>query len=385
MPGPLPRRLKICFVIGTLDRGGAEGQLVQLATRLDRGRFETSVCCLSHDGPHRAALEAAGVPVSVVGLRQLRGLRSTLDAAGGLLRLLRIIRASRPDVVHGFLYWAYVFGAFAARLAGVPVVVASRRSLGYFKESRTLLLVLERIANRATDLLIANSQAVRRDVVRQEHVSIAKIRVVHNGVQSSQPDERRRRELREQLNLADKGPVVAVVANFIAYKRHDVLFSALPALVAEFPMLVLLLAGEGPLESHFEVQARASGLGATVRFLGARAEASDILSLADVAVHPSETEGFSNAVLEAMAAAKPIVAARVGGNAEAIVDGETGLLVPAGDAAALSQAVLAVLRNPDAARAMGEAGRARAVRLFSIERMVAEYERIYEELAEIKR
>jgi len=380
VPGPTRRRLKICFIIGTLDRGGTEGQLVQLATRLDRERFETSVCCLSHDGPHRAALEAAGVPVSVVGLRQLRGLRSTLDAAGCLLRLVRIIRASGPDVVHGFLYWAYVFGAFAARLAGVPFVVASRRSLGYFKESRTLLLLLERIANSATDLLIANSEAVRRDVIRQERVSPAKIRVVYNGVQLSQPDEQRRRELRAQLNLADRGPVVAVVANFIAYKRHDILFSALPALVAEFPTLVLLMAGEGPLESHFEAHVRSSGLGETVRFLGARAEASDILSLADVAVHPSETEGFSNAVLEAMAAAKPIVAVRVGGNAEAIVEGETGLLVPVGDAAALGQAVLAVLRNPDAARAMGEAGRARVVRLFSIERMVAEYEQIYDEI-----
>ena len=320
------------------------------------------------------------MPVSVVGLRQLRGLRSTIDAAGCLLRLVRIIRASRPDVVHGFLYWAYVFGAFAARLAGVPFVVASRRSLGYFKESRTLLLLLERIANSATDLLIANSEAVRRDVIRQERVSPAKIRVVYNGVQLSQPDEQRRRELRAQLNLADRGPVVAVVANFIAYKRHDILFSALPALVAEFPTLVLLMAGEGPLESHFEAHVRSSGLGETVRFLGARAEASDILSLADVAVHPSETEGFSNAVLEAMAAAKPIVAVRVGGNAEAIVEGETGLLVPVGDAAALGQAVLAVLRNPDAARAMGEAGRARVVRLFSIERMVAEYEQIYDEI-----
>jgi len=121
-------------------------------------------------------------------------------------------------------------------------------------------------------------------------------------------------------------------------------------------------------------------LDAAVRFLGSRDDAADIFYVAQVAVHPSETEGFSNAILEAMAAGKPVVSARVGGNAEAVVDAETGLLIPVGDPAALSDAVLTLLRNPVRASSMGQAGRARVVRLFSTDRMVAQYEQVYEEV-----
>lgn len=374
------RRLRICFVIGTLERGGAEGQLVQLATGLNRSRFEPSVCCLTHNGPHRHALEAAGIPVEILGLRRSKWLGLPIALPSRMLRLIRIIRKRQPDIVHGFLFGAYVLGAVAGRVNRVPLIVASRRSLGLFKASRPLWLLIERFVNRGTDHLIANSRAVRLDVVRQEGLAPSKVTVIYNGVEFTSWNEPRSQALVRAIGVADRRPIIAVVANFIAYKGHEFLFDALPAIAAEFPQLAVLLVGDGPLRQQFEVQVRANGLDAFARFLGARSDVPAILALVDLVVHPSTQEGFSNAILEAMAAGKPVVAAAVGGNEEAIVDRKTGLLVRNRDAAALATASLWLLRHPEEARAMGMAGRTRVQQLFTVERMVREYESLYEQL-----
>jgi glycosyltransferase involved in cell wall biosynthesis len=373
-------RTKICFIIGTLERGGAEGQLVQLAVRLDRRRFEPRVCCLAGDGPHRAALEASGVPVAVLDGGSSSRARSPWALAKRLVRLILVLRAWRPDLVHGFLYSAYVLGAIAARATGVPIVVASRRSLGFFKESRPLWLWIERRANRATDCLIANSEAVRQDVLRQEGVPPSKVIVIYNGVEPSDPTRDELEALRAELDLGARHPIVIVVANLIAYKGHDVLFGALPDLAAEFPQLAVLLVGDGVERRAFEARARSNGLSHVVRFLGSRHDVTSLLALADVVMHPSTQEGFSNAVLEAMAAGKPVVAAAVGGNVEAIVEGETGFLVRVRDADALAKATARLLRQPTEAGIMGAKARARVQHLFTFSRMVAAHEQTYERL-----
>lgn len=149
------------------DVGGAEGQLVELVTHLDPGRFEPAVCCLSSGGPHTQVLADAGIPVEIIGSKGLRSFPHPYKVAAQLLRLVRAMRRARPNVVHGFLFWAYILGALAARMTRVPVVVSSRRSLGRFKADKPHYLGLERIANWLTDFLIANSEAVRQDAIRE--------------------------------------------------------------------------------------------------------------------------------------------------------------------------------------------------------------------------
>jgi glycosyltransferase involved in cell wall biosynthesis len=290
------------------------------------------------------------------------------------------MRARRPDVVHGFLYAAYVLGAIAARISRVPVVIASRRSLGVFKASRPVYLVVERLINGLTHHVIANSEAVRDDVLRQERLPSAKVTVIYNGVALPGHAGTRSDALRRTLDLDGRHPIIAVVANLIPYKGYDVLFDALPGMVSEFPELAVLLVGDGVARRQLEARAHASGLHGIVRFLGARDDVPALIALADVVVHPSTEEGFSNAILEAMAAGKPVVAAAVGGNVEAIVDRTTGLLVPVRDADALRAAAVWLLRHADEARTMGEAGRARVRELFTIDRMIGEYESVYQRL-----
>jgi glycosyltransferase involved in cell wall biosynthesis len=171
-----------------------------------------------------------------------------------------------------------------------------------------------------------------------------------------------------------------VVANFIHYKGHQFFLDAWAAAVKKFPESVALLVGDGPLRQEFEARVHAMGLGPSVRFLGTHQDVPALVALMDLVVHPSLEEGFSNAILEAMAAGKPVVATAVGGNPEAVIHGKTGLLVPPGDSQALADAMLWLLAHPREAVRFGEAGRLRVAERFEISAMVRQYEAVYERL-----
>jgi glycosyltransferase involved in cell wall biosynthesis len=390
----------VLFLIGTLEIGGAEKQLVEIASGLDRRRFAASVCCLSNGGPLAGALAAAGVPTVSLGFfsgrtarrmnsarrplwRRTRWAADTVRAAvavpTALIRLFRVIRACRPDVLHGMLFHAYILGAFTGVLMRVPVVVASRRSLSLFKTRRPLYRAAERLANRWTDLVIANSEAVRLDTMRTERLSPERVTVIHNGIDPARYSAVDPALVRRTLDLDDR-PTAIVIANFLPYKDHAGFLAAWGAVCREFEAACALLVGDGPLRAALEEQVRSRGLVRNVRFLGLRRDVPDLLAAADLLVHPSLEEGFSNAILEAMAAGRPVVATDVGGNAEAVCDGRTGWLVPPRDTAALTHAILRMLRDPACARAMGAAGRARVLQQFQMATMVEKYEATYRAL-----
>jgi glycosyltransferase involved in cell wall biosynthesis len=374
-------------VIGTLDIGGAETQLVEMVLQLDR-RFAPSVCCLASSGPLAQRLEEAGIRVTTIGLRGVRHgkwrrfLPAIVRLPIDLARFAVCVIAHRPLIVHGVLLHAYVLGALTGRLTGVPVIVAGRRSLSIFKNGRRFLKLSERIANRWTDLIIANSEAVRRDAIETEQLPPDKITVIHNGLdlqQYGRAPDRVLNALRRDLRLG-AGPVVIVVANFIAYKGHEYFLRAWATVHRQLPEATALLVGDGPVRAAREAEARELGIDASLRFLGIRRDVPDLLAVADLLVHPSLQEGFSNALIEAMAAARPVVATDVGGNPEAVLDGETGRLVPARDADALAAAMLEILQRPDRGATLGHAGRHRACDRFQRSHMVPRYEAIYDEL-----
>jgi glycosyltransferase involved in cell wall biosynthesis len=278
------------------------------------------------------------------------------------------------------LFWAYITGALVARMAGVPIVVASRRSLGLFKAGKWHYLLVERLINRTTDLFIANSEAVRQDVIAQEGVPPNRIIVIYNGLDTERYAGHPDRSLRSELELGNR-PVVVVVSNFIQYKGHLFFFEAWRAVIRRYTEAIALLVGEGPTRSDWEERARIEGWAASVRFLGARRDVPRILAAADLYVHPSLQEGYSNAVLEAMASSLPIVATAVGGNVEAIQDLKTGLLVPAGDAGTLAEAMNRLLGEPAFARQLARAARKAVEERHQLSGMVHAYEAVYERLA----
>jgi glycosyltransferase involved in cell wall biosynthesis len=297
----------------------------------------------------------------------------------GVVRFARLLGRLRPDVVHGVLPHAYVVGAVAAWLAGVPVVVAGRRSLANFKRGRPVYRLAEPVVNRWTDLVIANCHAVREDTLASERLDPGKVVVVHNGLEVTRYDAPVDPELRAALQVGP-GSVVIVVANLIAYKGHTFFLKAWAEVCRAWPDAVALLVGDGPERAALEALARELGVAERVRFLGSRTDVPALLAISDLLVHPSTEEGFCNAILEAMAAGRPVVATDVGGNREAVVDGETGLLVPSRAARPLAAAIASMLERPDLAKRMGIAARQRVAAEFDRSVMVRRYEDVYDGL-----
>jgi len=353
--------------------------MVELIVGLDRRRFEPTVICLEAGGAHEATLQAANVPIEVLGYEGFRIFRHPLRTLGQLARLVRLLRRHRPQIVHAQLFWAYVIGAYAARVARVPWVLASRVGLSRFRSSLPRhWLRLERGATARCDLLVAVSEGVRRDTIASEGVPDDKVVVVYYGIDTA-PFSSARPAPRESL-AAGTGPVVLTLANLIHYKGHTYLLDAWKRVNGRFPDATLLLVGEGPMRPALEQRVSELGLARSVRLLGSQSAVAEILAACDLLVHPSLEEGFCNAILEAMAAGKAVVATDVGGNAEAVQDGVTGLVVPAADSDALASAMESLLGDPGRRERYGTAGRARVEKHFRMDVMVKRFEVFYEAL-----
>lgn len=363
---------KVFLLIGQLGLGGAEKQLVLLASGLRERGVETTVLVMFEGGPREEALRAAGVPVVRLGFcRRVDGWRILSGNVVAFSRLVRFLRRERPDVLHAFLFHGYVAAAPAARLAGVPAIVAGRRNIGDFSRCRRVARALERVAFRASDLLIANADAVARVACDRDDVDPHKITVVRNGLPASAfvpapPDE----------TLVTALPLILCIANFHWYKGQRYLLQAVAALGARGLPCTLVLVGDG--RERAELERLAARLGVDARFLGARTDVECLLARADVVVLPSLQEGLSNAIMEAMAAGRPVVATDVGGNAE-LLEGR-GLLVPPADAAALARALAGVLTDAALARRLGERAREWCSANLRADVMVDRHIAIYREL-----
>ena len=368
--------IRVLFVIGTLDIGGTELQLVGLATRLGRVRFTARVCCLEHEGPLARDLREAGVPVDEVPFRGLSVLRSPMAVLRRFGELVALMRKVQPTIVQTFLPHANTVRALAARLARVPIVLTGLRGLD------GTLAVGGRLAARLADAVLANAEAVRDHAVRGQGMPAAKLRVIRNGLDLDTFQE----AARPPAPDLPSGRLVVTVANPNRFKTPGllILVESATSVLTEIPAARFVLVGDGPCRPAVLEAVRARGLADRFICLGARTDVPAILACCEVMVLPSLQEGLPNAVLEAMAAGKAVVASRVGGIPELVLDGETGLLVPAGDSAALASAISSLLADPARAARMGQAGRARVQALFSLDRMIRETEALYDELLDRK-
>jgi len=256
-------------------------------------------------------------------------------------------------------------------------LIVGKRSLGLYKHTRGVLAHLEAWASRVADRVHVNSDAVGEAVITQERVDCSKVVRLYNGVDTDHfvpetPEEH-------------AGPVLCVVAHLRPCKGHGVLLRALPRILEEYPELSLRLVGDDRgMRSELERLAGELGIAEHVEFLGHLPDPRPAVGASDVVVQASLEEGFPNAVLEAMAMAKPIVATRVGGTAEAIEDGVSGLLVEAGSPEALAEAILKVLGDDSLRSSLACAARQRVEEAFTLDGVTEGLARLYEELLEPK-
>jgi glycosyltransferase involved in cell wall biosynthesis len=276
-------------------------------------------------------------------------------------------------------------GTAAAHRAGVPVILGNCHNVGVFSRREDILR--ERRLSAVRDTTIHVSRSVYDDYLDKVRPHKSNGVILYNGVDvqrfAAAPDPAVRGRLETELGLHGSHPVLIHVARLHRQKSHDVLLEAFARIRARHQEALLLLVGEGRRRGAIEERIGELELGGSVRMLGSRKDVSDLYHLADVGVLPSSKEGFSNVVLEAMAAGLPQVLTDVGGNGEAVGESGGALIVPPGDAAAFADAVLRVLEDPQLARSMGKAAAERAAR-FSVEEQVRRTEELYLDLAKKK-
>ncbi|HEV3467920.1 MAG TPA: glycosyltransferase [Pyrinomonadaceae bacterium] len=366
-------------LVGSFHQGGSERQAVQLARLLHAsGRYRVRVACLDAGGPLRAEVE--GLSLGEVEEYPLTSFYDR-NALAQLRRFAARLRERRVDLVQTHDFYTNVFGMAGAWLARVPARVAAKRETGGVRSGAQR--ATERAAYKLAHAVVANSEAVRRQLIG-EGVPAQKVFTVYNGLDParvSPPEGFRRGDALARLGLPEGRPLVTLVANLRhAVKDHPTFLRAARRVREAVPDAAFVLAGEGELTGQVRALAARLGLEGDVFFTGRCAEVGPLLAVSEVCVLSSSAEGFSNAILEYMAAARPVVATDVGGAREAVAEGETGHLVAAGDDAAMAARLVELLRDPARAREMGERGRRRVAERFSCAAQLERTEALYERL-----
>ena len=359
-------RPSVVLMGDTLNFGGTEGQFVELACGLDRSRWDLDVACIRAEGPLRARLDAAGIQAWSCG----RGSFKSPRFLGAVRALARRLRSRKIRIVHCFDFYSNVLGVPSARMARVPVVIASQRDLGNLRPpfqqrlQRAMLFL-------ATHVLV-NSHATAERLAHTRAARSGRLSVIHNGVDLSR--------FGPPGATTTKGPgvTVTVLANLRPEKGILQVVEAAAGVKRTAPQVHFDIWGEGALRGEIEARIRALALADTVSLRGSTRTPEDALRRSDIFVLPSLSEASSNVILEAMATGLPVVATRIGGTPALV--GDAGLLVPPGDPSALAAALLDLVRDPAAASRLGVAARSRALAEFGMNRMLERVEALYRRL-----
>ena len=366
-------RIHIQHVLLSLQPGGLENGVVNVVNRLDPARFRSSVTCLKEAGAFAARLRGPEIAVHAMGLKPGNDLRLPL-------RLARLFRRTRTDVVHTRNAEAFFYGVLAAKLAGVRRVVHSEH--GRVLPDTRRRMAAQRLLLRFTDAAFAVSEQLRRDLVSHLGVCEGRFEVIYNGVDVARVARADRASARRALGAAADELVVGSVGRLVPVKNYGLLVRAFARVAgATARPMRLVLIGDGPERASLAAAAEAHGVAARTALLGHREDVAELLVGLDAFVLPSVSEGMSNTLLEAMAAGVPVVASDVGGNREIVADGRSGLLFASGDEAQLAAHLRGLLEDPGRRAQLGSAGHDRVVREFSMNAMIRNYEALYERVA----
>jgi glycosyltransferase involved in cell wall biosynthesis len=368
--------LRGAHILDSLELGGTEWQCVSLLRQLRRRSLDNVLLSFRGHGPLLSEVQAAGIPFVHV---PYRGLRRPQGAAA-IARLALLMRRRQIDLVQGYGFYSNVPGLLAGRLARVPALIAGRRDMGEFL--RPWERLLERLIFTIADAVVVNAQAIRDQLVTTRQVAAHKIDVIPSGIDLERFDQLAARSPIAPW-AAEGRSVVGMVAKFRTQKDHPTLLQAAQRVLRTHRDVLFVLVGDGFLRPAMERLAHDLGVPQSVRFVGdlqpeqipAATKSFSICVLAS-----RGNEGTPNAVLEGMAAARPIVATDTGGSREAVLDGETGFLVSPGDAAALAERIAMLLDDPAETRRMGKAGRLRVEQEFSLTRMTERFAALYAEV-----
>ncbi|MFA5143020.1 MAG: glycosyltransferase [Candidatus Omnitrophota bacterium] len=355
----------IMQIVPSLECGGMEKLAIDLAERLKIAGYLSSICCLDRAGDLTNQAEAKGIDVVVMSRKP--GIDMSLP-----ITLSKILKNKKVDIAHTHNLEAMIYGTLAARFAGIPVVINTRHG----REDKRANWLFWSMNNA----VIAISEDAKRRFLTFNRIKYDKLRVIYNGIDAASSEKLDTRSIKEKIFKVDaRYKIIGTVSRLSEEKYQVALLDAFQKVSQAVKNVILVFVGDGPLKQALHNYSEKLGIADKIIFLGFRADAREIVEAFDIFALPSLTEGISLSLLEAMAARKPVVATNVGGNPEVVVDGDTGILVPPKDPQKMAEAIIKLIQNSDLAKKMGQAGRKRMEEKFSLNRMVNEYELIYEE------
>lgn len=377
----------LLIVIGSLDSGGAEHQLFQILPELVKCGWSITLYLMSSRGELADLIESKGVKLAGPGSFIYKkgregGVHRLIKGVIMTLGLLKYLLTSRPSVLHFVLPEAYLIGGICGILIRHDKMLMSRRSLNKYQDKYVLINSIERFLHGKMKLIIANSKAVANDLVN-EKVSRMKIRVIYNGVCLNKYTAiTQRKEIREKNNFSADSLIFIVVANLIQYKGHRDLIRALGLIKDKMPTdwNLICVGRDDGVGYELKELAKLERVHSHVHWLGEREDVADLYNAADIGLLCSYQEGFSNAILEGMAASLPMIVTDVGGNAEAVVDGETGYVIPSHNPEKIAEALQWLIKDKNQRLQMGNAGRMRVQEKFSLSECIKKYEMLYKEV-----
>ncbi|KKJ77047.1 hypothetical protein WH95_10110 [Kiloniella litopenaei] len=376
---------KLCFVIGSLERGGTETHLKRVLPLLDRRRFKPSIFCFVRKGELASALEEKGVkvfePVLFSSLTKHSALFKPLLLVASIFSFISYLLRNKPDVVHFFLPASYLLLGPISLLHKKSKKLMSRRSLNVYQQKYPAFIRgIELWLHQRMHGVIGNSQQVVNELKADEGVPTNKLHLIYNGITVRESSLSQREQIRVSLNIPPDRLVMTIVANLIPYKGHLDLLNACGQLPTRDWILLIVGHDSSSIQGELEHLVEQNNLQDCVHFLGVRNDVTDIWASSDIGLLVSHEEGFSNAVLEGMAANLPMIVTSVGGNAEAVLDGETGLVVPPHSPEDLANAMKKLLKDNVLRHSMGKRAGQRVRQCFSMESCIEGYEALYNQL-----
>lgn len=374
------KKVNVLHLYQNSQVGGIQLQLLSLFNAYDRDVLTPLFCCLGPRLGMAPEMERLGVEVIALGRSRYNRM------SPGIIRdLCHVFKARDIHVLRTHKYRSSFYGRIAAFLAGVPVVIASEHNTYQDKEKRLTRRVVNRALSHISDRVVAVSEAIREDIVRYDGVAPSKVIVIRNGVDTEKfRAERRYRDIRGEFGVDAQDFLIGFVGRLVANKSLPNLLRAFTALRAKGWPVTLLIVGEGSMTDELKRMARRNGAADSVIFPGIRRDIPDILSALDVFVLPSVNEGLPNALLEAMAMGKAVVATEVAGVPEVVKPGVTGLLVPPEDPGALGNALSRLFQDRELGVRLGRAARETVERHHSMKTTAAAWRTLYLSLLEHK-
>ena len=364
------QQINLLHLIQGLEIGGLEIMVVNLLEGIDRSRYRPSICCYDSLGSLSQGLPERGIGVHL--LKRRPGIDYLYP-----FKLARHLKKSKIKILHLHNPTALFYGTLAGKIARTPCIIYTEHGRDF--SSSFKVRIANSLLSRMVNKIVVVAEHGKRYLVEHEGVDERRIFKIYNGIDSQKFGRTHSgKPIRSGLGLHDNQSIIGIVARLDPIKNHTCLIRAMKIIATSLPRTVLLIIGDGPLRSQLEGLTAELGLQNHVKFLGARSDIPELLSVLDVFVLSSFSEGLSLTLIEACAAARPIVATDVGGNAEIVKHECNGLLVPSDQPEVMARAILEILTHDAKAKLMGKKGRKKFEEEFMLNAMVKKYEALYE-------